>query len=314
MGKERRKGIDLLIETKGAQSPAEDPRNRDLLIWLNGRLVRRAEALVSIFDAGFGLGDGVWEGIRLSHGRLVLVEDHLRRLYDGARTIAIDIGLSPAEMRAALDEVVVANRMHDGAHLRLMVARGEKSTVHQDPRNAFGRPTIAITAEYKMPDPDLKRRGLKLATSTFRCSGPDVFDLRLNSHSRLNLIQALLQAIAAGAHEALMLDPLGFVSSCNSTNFFIVRDGAVATSTGRFCFNGITRAKVIELCERERLACRQADFTLAQVYSADEAFVTGTFGGVTPVCSIDGRAIGGVVPGTLTLRLSRAYEEAYLSP
>lgn len=303
-----------MIETKGAQTPADDPRNRDLLIWLNGRLVPRAEALVSIFDAGFGLGDGVWEGIRLSHGRLVLVENHLRRLYDGARTIVIDIGLSPAQMRTALDEVVAANRMHDGAHLRLMVTRGEKSTVHQDPRNALGKPTIAITAEYKVPDPELKHRGLQLATSTFRCSGPDIFDLRLNSHSRLNLIQALLQAIAAGAHEALMLDPLGFVSSCNSTNFFIVRDGAVATSTGRFCFRGITRGKVIELCEREGLACRQADFTLAEVYSADEAFVTGTFGGVTPVCSVDGRAIGNAVPGPVTLRLSRAYEDAYLSP
>jgi branched-chain amino acid aminotransferase len=244
----------------------------------------------------------------------VLVEEHLRRLYDGARTIAIDIGLSPAQMRAALDEVVAANRMHDGCHLRLMVTRGEKTTVHQDPRNALGKPTIAITAEYKVPDPELKRRGLRLATSTFRCSGPDVFDLRLNSHSRLNLIQALLQAIAAGAHEALMLDPLGFVSSCNSTNFFVVRDGAVTTSTGRFCFRGITRDKVIELCEREGLACRQVDFTLAEVYSADEAFVTGTFGGVTPVRSLDGRAIGGVVPGPLTLRLSRAYEDAYLSP
>ncbi|HEX6440585.1 MAG TPA: aminotransferase class IV [Stellaceae bacterium] len=301
-------------QTKGAQSPAEDPRNRDLLIWLNGRLVPRAEAVVSIFDAGFGLGDGVWEGIRLSHGRLVLIEEHLKRLYDGARAIALDVGLRPAELRAALQAVVSANHMHDGAHLRLMVTRGEKSTVHQDPRSALGRPTIAITAEYKLPDPEIKRRGLILATSTFRCSGPDVFDMRLNSHSRLNLIQALLQAIAAGAHEALMLDPLGFVSSCNSTNFFIVRDGAAITSTGRFCFNGITRSAVIELCARERIACQQRDFSLAEAYSADEAFVTGTFGGVTPVRSIDGKTIGAAVPGPLTVRLSAAYDAAFLAP
>ena len=301
-------------QTKGAQTPAEDPRNRDLLIWLNGRLVPRAEAVVSIFDAGFGLGDGVWEGIRLSHGRLVLVEQHLKRLYDGARAIALDIGLGPAALREALEAVVRANRMHDGAHLRLMVTRGEKSTVHQDPRNALGRPTIAITAEYKLPDPEIKRRGLILATSTFRCSGPEVFDMRLNSHSRLNLIQALLQAIAAGAHEALMLDPLGFVSSCNSTNFFIVRDAAAITSTGRFCFNGITRAAVIGLCAREGIACQQRDFTLAEVYSADEAFVTGTFGGITPVRSIDGKAIGAAVPGPLTTRLSEAYDAAFLAP
>jgi branched-chain amino acid aminotransferase len=303
-----------MTERKGAQTPAEDPRNRDLLIWLNGRLVPREKALVSIFDAGFGLGDGVWEGIRLSHGRLVLLDEHLRRLYDGARAIAIDIGRSPAEMRAAVAELVAANRMQDGAHLRLMVTRGEKSTIHQDPRNALGRPTIAITAEYKVPDPEIKRRGLTLATSTFRCSSPDVFDLRLNSHSRLNLIQALLQAVAAGAQEALMLDPLGFVSSCNSTNFFIVRDGAALTSTGRFCFNGITRGKIIELCARESIPCRECDFTLAEVYGADEAFVTGTFGGVTAVRSVDGRSIGGALPGPVTARLSQCYEAAFLSP
>jgi branched-chain amino acid aminotransferase len=301
-----------MVETKGAQTPREDPRNSGLLIWLNGRLVKREEAVVSIFDAGFGLGDGVWEGIRLSRGRLVLVEEHLRRLYEGALTIAIDIGMSPAEMRRALEETVAANGMRDGAHLRLMVTRGEKTTVHQDPRNALGKATVAITAEYKIPDPELKRQGLKLATSSFRCSGPDVFDLRLNSHSRLNLIQALLQAIDAGAHEALMLDPTGFVSSCNSTNFFVVRRGMVLTSTGRFCFNGITRAQVIELCAGEGITCRQTDFALGEVYTADEAFVTGTFGGVTPVRSVDGRAIGSGVRGPVTARLSDRYDATFL--
>ncbi len=294
-------------EIKGAQTPADDPRNEDVLIWLNGRLVKRAEALVSIFDAGFGLGDGVWEGIRLVEGRLVLVDEHLRRLYDGARTIAIDIGMTSAEMRGALEDTVAANGMSDGVHIRLMVTRGEKRTVHQDPRNALGRATVAIVAEHKVPDPEVKRRGLTLATSTFRCSGPDVFDLRLNSHSRLNLIQALLQAISAGAHEALMLDPAGFVSSCNSTNFFIVRDGRVLTSTGRFCFKGITRAKTIQLCADNGVSCTETDVTLAEAYSADEAFVTGTFGGLTPVSYIDGRQIGsGARP--VTGRLSALYD------
>jgi branched-chain amino acid aminotransferase len=300
-----------MTEQKGAQTPADDPRNATLKIWLNGRLVPRAQAVVSIFDAGFGLGDGVWEGIRLAHGRLVLVDEHLRRLCEGARTIAIDIGMGPAELRAALDETVAANGMQHGAHLRLMVTRGEKHTIHQDPRNALGKATVAITAEYKQPDPQIKRDGLKLATSTFRCSTPDVFDLRLNSHSRLNLIQALLQAIAAGAHEALMLDPHGFVSSCNSTNFFIVRDGVVLTSTGRFCFNGITRGKVIELCSTEELRCDLTDFTLAEAYNADEAFVTGTFGGITPVRAVDGRPLG-AVGGPVTERLSRAYDAKFL--
>ncbi|MGV7213822.1 aminotransferase class IV [Bradyrhizobium sp. UFLA05-112] len=300
-----------MIESKGAQTPVEDPRNAHVLIWLNGRLVPRSEALVSIFDAGFGLGDGVWEGIRLSRGNLVLVDEHLKRLYQGAQTIAIDIGMTVAQMRAALEETVSANGMEDGAHLRLMVTRGEKRTVHQDPRNALGKATVAITAEYKLPDPEIKASGMKIATSTFRCSSPDVFDLRLNSHSRLNLIQALLQAISCGAHEALMLDPSGFVSSCNSTNFFIVRDGRVETSTGRFCFKGITRAKIIESCAGLGLECRELDFTLAEVYGADEAFVTGTFGGVTPVRSVDGRRIGDGLPGPVTLALARAYEERF---
>jgi branched-chain amino acid aminotransferase len=303
-----------MSETKGAQTPREDERNRDVLIWLNGRLVRRAEAVVSIFDAGFGLGDGVWEGIRLSHGRLVAVEDHLRRLYEGARTIAIDIGMGPPDLRSRIEETLAANAMKDGVHIRVMVTRGEKTTVHQDPRNALGSPTIAIVAEHKVPDPDLKRRGLALATSTFRCSTPDVFDLRLNSHSRLNLIQALLQAISAGAHEALMLDPSGFVASCNSTNFFIVREGEVLTSTGRFNFKGITRGKVIALARQGGISCRETDFTLAEAYNAEEAFVTGTFGGVTPVVRIDGRPIGPGEPGPITGRLSALYDDTFLTP
>jgi branched-chain amino acid aminotransferase len=300
------------MEAKGAQTPAEDPRNEKVLIYLNGRMVPRAQAVVSIFDAGFGLGDGVWEGIRLSHGRLVAVEEHLKRLYDGARAIALDIGVTPEGMRKILEETCRANGMEHGAHLRLMVTRGEKRTVHQDPRNALGKPTIVVTAEYKLPDPAVKRAGLKLFTSTFRCSGPDVFDLRLNSHSRLNLIQALLQAIQAGAHEALMLDPLGFVASCNSTNFFIVRNGAVVTSTGRFNFKGITRGKVIGLCAAHGIPCRQEDFTLAEVYAAEEAFVTGTFGGVTRVASVDGHVLPGEGPGPVTARLSALYDSTYL--
>lgn len=302
------------MEIKGAQTPIEDPRNADLRIWLNGRMVRREEALVSVFDAGFGLGDGVWEGIRLAHGRLVAVEEHLKRLYEGARAIALDIGIDQAGMRRILEECCAANGMTHGAHLRLMVTRGEKRTVHQDPRNALGRPTIVVTAEYKQPDPELKRAGLKLFTSTFRCSGPDVFDLRLNSHSRLNLIQALLQAIQAGAHEALMLDPAGFVASCNSTNFFIVRDGVVMTSTGRFNFRGITRGKVIGLCAAHGIPCRETDFTLGETYAADEAFVTGTFGGVTRVVSVDGHRLPGEAPGPITARLSALYDSTFLGP
>lgn len=298
----------MQLTGKGAQTPSDDARNHEVLIWLNGRLVPRAQATVSIFDAGFGLGDGVWEGLRLVEGRFAFLDDHLARLERGARAIALDIGITRAGLVDALEETIRANDMHDGVHLRLMVTRGEKSTIHQDPRNALGRPTIAIVAEHKVPDPQIKRDGLILATTPIRCSGPDTFDMRLNSHSRLNLIQALLPAIAAGAHEALMLDPHGFVSSCNSTNLFFVRDGVVRTSRGLYCFLGITRAKVLEICAHHGIPAEETDISPAEALNADEAFVTGTFGGLTPVARIDGRDIGTPGRRPVTERLSALYD------
>jgi branched-chain amino acid aminotransferase len=215
---------------RGSQAFAPDPRNDALLVWVNGRLVPRAEAVVSVFDAGFVLGDGVWEGLRLVNGRLAFLEEHLERLFRGAAQIRLDVGLDRRGVAEALYRTAEANGMRDGAHLRLMVTRGVKASPNQDPRQTIGAATIVITAEYKHPPPELYRDGLALATSKFRTSGPETFDMRLNSHSRLNLIQALLEAIEAGADEALMLDPHGFVASCNATNFFIVRDGVVRTS------------------------------------------------------------------------------------
>lgn len=298
------------MSVQGAQGFVEDPRNDTLLVYVNGDLVPKAEAKVSVFDSGFVLGDGVWDAFRLVNDTLVFMAEHLERLCDGARSIDLDIGLTEKELADALYRTVDANAMRDGAHLRLMVTRGVKKTPNQDPRYAVGPATVVITAEYKQPNPQVKIAGLELFTSTFRCSGPDVFDLRLNSHSRLNLIQALIQALKAGAHEALMLDPHGFVASCNSTNFFMARDGEVWTSTGRYNFMGITRRHIIELCERHGIPVRQADFTLAQCYGADEAFLTGTFGGVTRVSRIDGRTIGrSDGPGALTQRLAGLYAE-----
>lgn len=293
----------------GSQDFAADPRNAEVRIYLNGAMVPRDEAKVSIFDAGFVLGDGVWEGFRLHKGTVVFADRHFDRLYAGARAIDMDIGMPKAELAAALDRMLAENGMRDGVHIRLMVTRGLKKTPNQDPRHTISKATIAIVAEYKLPSLELASTGLTLFTSTIRCSPPDMFDMRLNSHSRLNLIQALIQAIKAGADEALMLDPNGFVSSCNATNFFFVKNGTVWTSTGAFCFNGITRAHVIELCERHGLPIRQTDFTLAQVYDADEAFVTGTFGGLTPIRRIDGRDLPGVLPGPVTTALRRHYAD-----
>ncbi|MGH8175715.1 MAG: aminotransferase class IV [Steroidobacter sp.] len=292
----------------GSQDFAADPRNANALIYLNGALVPREQAKVSIFDGGFVVGDGVWEGLRLHKGALLFLDQHLDRLYWGAGKIALDIGFDRAALTAEIWRTLDANGMRDGAHLRVMVTRGEKATPNQDPRNAIGRATVVIVAEYKLPNPAIVMRGLSLFTSTIRCTPAGMFDMRLNSHSRLNLITALLEAIEAGADEALMLDPHGFVSSCNATNFFFVRDGVVMTSRGEYCFNGVTRGNVIRLCQEHKLPLTLGDFTLDEVRAADEAFVTGTFGGLTPVREIDGRTLSATLPGPLTQRLRVLYD------
>ena len=296
-----------------AQGYVTDPRNEAVLVYVNGQYVPKAQAVVSVFDAGFALGDGVWEGLRLVNGRILSLQAHLDRLYEGATSIALDIGLTRAQLVQALHDTLARNGMSDGAHIRLMITRGTKRTPNQDPRFVIGGATIVIVAEFKSPLPEVKARGLSLFTSTFRTSGPDVFDLRLNSHSRLNLIQALIQAIHAGADEALMLDPRGFVASCNSTNFFIVRGGELWTSTGAYSFKGITQASVVAAWQAAGGAARECDFTLAQVYSADEAFITGTLGGVTPVVKIDGRVIGSGQPGPMTALASQRYLDKVLN-
>jgi branched-chain amino acid aminotransferase len=296
-----------------SQGYVKDDRNDDVLIYVNGEFFKRDEAKVSVFDAGFVLGDGVWEGVRLVNGKVIALDEHLDRLFEGANSIQLDIGMSREELTAALNLTFERNGMTDGAHARLMVTRGKKKTPNQDPRFALGTATIVIVAEFKIPKPESKTSGLSLLTSTIRCSTPDVFDLRLNSHSRLNFIHALIQAINAGSDEALMLDPHGFVASCNSTNFFIVRGEELWTSTGRYNFKGITQRKVIKLYADAGHVVRQLDFTLAEVYGASEAFVTGTLGGITPVTRIDGRRIGNGQPGPVTQRVADLYNAYLLS-
>lgn len=292
----------------GSQDFAADPRNANALIYLNGKLVPRDQAKVSIFDGGFVVGDGVWEGLRLHKGALLFLQRHLDRLYWGAGRIGLDIGLDRDALTAEIWRTLDTNAMRDGAHLRVMVTRGEKAAPNQDPRNALGKATVVIVAEYKLPNPKIVTQGLSLFTSSIRCTPADMFEMRLNSHSRLNLITALLEAIKAGADEALMLDPHGFVSSCNATNFFFVRDGVVMTSKGDYCFNGVTRENVIQLCRDNDVPIRLGDFALPEVHEAREAFVTGTFGGLTPVREIDGHVLPAALPGPVTQRLRALYE------
>ena len=292
---------------KGTHDYRDDPRNADIKISVNGELLLRNEARVSVFDSGFVLGDGVWEGLRLHDGGLPFLDMHLDRLYEGAKAIDMDIGLTRAQLTERLLAVLRANRMHEHVHIRLMVTRGVKATPHQDPRFVISGPTIVIIPEYKEPLPATVEQGIRLFTVHVRRGPPDVQDPKLNSHSKLNCILACIQATKAGYDEALMLDPLGFVATCNSTHFFIVRKGEVWTSTGKYCLGGITRANVLRLCREHGIPAFEKDFSLTDVYGAEEAFVTGTFAGLVPVREIDGRVIGTGKRGAMVERLQHLY-------
>ena len=284
-----------------------DPRNASVQINVNGELKPRAEAVVSVFDSGFMLGDGVWEGLRVQKGKLVFLDRHLDRLYEGAKAIAMDIGLSREELTKRLYDTLDANRMSDGVHVRLMVTRGVRSTPYQDPRVIVSGATIVIIPELKEPDPPIYERGLKLFTVHVRRGDPAVQDQKINSHSKLNCILASIQATQAGADEALMLDPHGFVATCNSTHFFIVRKGEVWTSSGKYCLGGITRGVALEVAREAGIPAIEKDFSLTDVYGADEAFVTGTFAGIVPVREIDGRKP--TCRGPVVDRLQKLYAE-----
>jgi branched-chain amino acid aminotransferase len=291
------------VSTHQAQ---EDARNDAILIYLNGRIVPKAQALVSVYDSGFMLGDGVWEGIRLYNGTWAFAQEHIDRLFEAAKAIDLDIGLDKAGVLAALQETQAANGMTSDAHARLMVTRGVKTRPFQNPRLSQQGPTIAIIMEHSRPN---LPRPIKLATVPHLRGLPMTQDPKLNSHSKLNCILACIAAQKAGADEALMLDIHGFVNTTNACNFFIVRRGQVWTSTGDYCMNGITRQKVIDLCQAHGIPVFQRNFSLVDTYSADEAFLTGTFGAQTPVGQIDGRVIGSGQMGPITARLRDLYKQ-----
>ena len=293
----------------GTHEFIEDPRNQDVLIYVNGELFPRSEAKVSVFDSAFLVGDGVWESFRLHNGQLAFVRQHLARLNANLKALDYELGMPVQNLIAAVQQTVQANGMtSSNVHIRMMITRGTKRSPSQDPRTNISGPTVVIIAEYKLPSQGAGT-GLELFTVHVRRGSPDVQDPKLHTHSKLNCILACIQATKAGADEALMLDPLGFVSTCNATNFFMVRDGQVWTSTGKYCLNGITRGNVIELCKRHGIEVFEKDFSLYDVYSADEAFVTGTFGGLSFVSSVDGRQIGAGSLGPVTQRLRGLYAD-----
>ena len=293
----------------GTHDYEDDSRSKDILVSVNGDIVLRDEAKVSVFDAGFLLGDGVWESFRLHNGTIVFAEDHLDRLFRGAESISLDIGMSRKEILEQVDRVILANGMHDGVHVRLVVSRGLKPTPYQAPWVISGPPTLVIMPEYKRADEHRAVDGIKLVTVDVRRGEQNVQDPRITSLSKHNCIAACVDAASKGGDEGLMLDPSGNVATCNSTHFFVVRNGEVWTSTGEHCLDGITRRKVLELCHTNEIPAFERDFTTEQVQTADEAFVTGTFAGLTPVVEFDGKPMGSGRRGPVCERLQALYLE-----
>lgn len=299
--------------THSTHAYEHDPRNDSILIDINGELFRRQDAKVSVFDSGFVLGDGVWEGLRVypgpdGKGVIAFLDRHLRRLWDGAKALDFEMGLTKEALAKRLYDCLDANNAHDGVHIRLMVSRGVKSTPYQDPRATITPPTIVVIPEFKRPLAETATNGKRLFTVHVRRGYPDVQDPKLNSHSKLNCIMACIQAAKAGADEALMLDPHGFVATCNSTHFFVVNNGELWTSSGDYCLGGITRGVILELARANGIVARERNFSLYDVYGAEEAFVTGTFAGVTPVSEIDGRRIS-EGRGPMVKRLQALYSQ-----
>lgn len=293
----------------GTHEYAQDPRNDNVWISINGELYRRPDAKVSVLDAGFLLGDGVWEAFRLHHGVLVFLDDHLDRLWHAASVIALEIPLTRAELTARIQAVIEANQMHDDVHIRLIVTRGLKPTPYQAPWVIASPPTVVIIPEYKAANPDRAVQGISLVNVDIIRGPQNAQDPRINSLSKHNCIAGCIDAERKGGEEGLMCDPHGHVATCNSTHFFMVKDGEVWTSTGEYCLDGITRRKVLDICRDNGIIAYEKDFSLSDVAAADEAFVTGTFAGLTPVVRYEGVPMSGGVRGPMVQRLQALYIE-----
>lgn len=296
-------------EVQGTHDYIEDPRNLEVLVYVNGNFVPRQDAKISVFDSGFLLGDGVWEGIRLYNGKLLFLEEHLERLFWGASKIDMDLGKTLGEITEILYDTIIKNDMFTGVHLRLIVSRGIKSTPYQDPSFTISKPSIVVIPEYKLPSPKVQTSGLKLVSVNTIRGSEQIQDHRINSLSKFNCIQACIEAKRKGGDEGLMLDPHGYVSTCNSTHFFIVKSGAVWTSTGKYCLGGITRKNVINMCKSHSIPVYEKNFTLSEVYEADEAFVTGTFAGIIPIYEIDDHDIEVLGSNSLVSKLQKYYND-----
>ena len=298
-----------MSKERGTHDYVEDIRNLEVLVYINDKFYPRQDASISVFDSGYLLGDGVWEGIRYHNGKFLFLEQHLERLFWGASQIDMDIGKTIDEVTTILYDTVKENKMETGVHVRLIVSRGIKSTPYQDPSFTVSKPTIVVIPEYKQPSPDTQKNGIKLVSVDIIRGSSKVQDHRINSLSKFNCIQACIDAHRKGGDEGLMLDPHGYVSTCNSTHFFMVKDNSVLTSTGDFCLHGVTRQNIIDICKTNSIPIYEKNFTLSDVYSSDEAFVTGTFGGVVPVYEIDGHELKVLGDNSIVALLQTYYNE-----
>ena len=299
-----------MIEKITTHQSEEDSRNKNILIYVDGKIIPREKATISVYDSGFMLGDGVWEGLRLFNGKWIFLEEHLERLFEAALAIDLDICLDKNGVKGILEETRAANNMHTDAHARLMITRGKKVKPFQHPSLSKSGPTIVIIMEHSKA---VSSRPIRLSTVPHVRGLPMTQDPKLNSHSKLNCVLACIAAEKAGADEALMLDINGFVNTTNACNFFIVRKGVVWTSTGDYCMNGITRQKVIDICHKNKIPIVEKNFSLVETYGASEAFVTGTFGAQTPVREIDGRVIGESDLGPITKKIQSLYKDLIVS-
>ncbi len=300
--------MQMVSDTQTTHDAEEDARNRDIKIYVNGDLVHRDDAKVSVYDSGFMLGDGMWEGMRLYNGTWAFFDEHMDRFFESCKAVSLEVGMDRAGIMEALEKTAASNGMTNDVHCRLMLTRGVKVKPFQHPSLSRTGPTMVIIMEHSKPAQALQSKGIRLATVPQVRGLPISQDAKYNSHSKLNCVIACLQAEQAGADEGLMLDPHGFVNTTNACNFFIVRKGAVWTSTGDYCMNGVTRQKVIDLCRVNDIEVHERNYSLVDAYGADEAFLTGTFGAQTPVGEIDGKLIGnGSRP--VTARIRTLYKE-----
>ncbi len=298
-----------MADKRGTHDYVEDIRNSEILVYINGQFYPRQDASISVFDSGFLLGDGVWEGIRYHNGKFMFLDQHLERLFWGASKIDMDIGKTIDEIKSILKKTIESNKMETGVHVRLIVSRGVKSTPYQDPSFTISEPTIVVIPEYKAPSPETQKNGIKLVSVDIIRGSTNIQDHRINSLSKFNCIQACIDAHRKGGDEGLMLDPHGYVSTCNSTHFFIVKDKSVWTSTGDYCLKGITRQNIIDICKVNSIPVYERNFTLSDVYASDEAFVTGTFGGVVPVNEVDDHELKVFPEGSVVRALQSNYKD-----